>query len=175
MICYFWEKLKPFIKVEIEQQNRESENFERIMKRAVTAEDKVGRKSSAIVRDLNTHYPKGHCSSYTILIKVHTQGFNTKESKPKESRPKKSKLAKIKTSAPPRSKYIEPGKSSCIDKKREYLKKKKDQKNNTPATGNNVNAGERSEKKQNDQSDKRCYKCQKKGHFSKNCLEPPKN
>ena len=60
-----------------------------------------------------------------------------------------SKLAEGKSLPWPCSKFIEPGKTLCIDKKMEYLKKKRDWKNNTLATRNNVNAVEGDEKKQN--------------------------
>ena len=53
MICYFWEELKPFIKVEMEQQDREFINFEEIVQRIVNAEAKAGLKSSNMVRDLD--------------------------------------------------------------------------------------------------------------------------
>ena len=73
--------------------------------------------------------------------KVQTQGSTAKESKPKESRLKDSKLANGKTPALPRTN--EPGKTSRQDKKKEYLKKKRDRKNSTPATKDNAIEGEK--------------------------------
>lgn len=127
-----------------------------------------------MVWDLNAHYPRGHYFSYAILAKIQTQGFNSKEFKPKDSRAKELKPAKGKTPILSYSKFTELGKTSRIDKIREYFKKKQDQKNNTLATRDNANAIE-GEKKRNNQGNKRCYNCQKKSHFLKNCLEPPKN
>ena len=49
MICYFRESLKSFIKFEIEQQNQESVNFEKIVQRAVNAEAKASLRSTIIV------------------------------------------------------------------------------------------------------------------------------
>ena len=49
MICYFWEGLKPSIKVEIEQQHWESMNFEELVQKTVNAEAKKGLKSSTMV------------------------------------------------------------------------------------------------------------------------------
>ena len=59
---------------------------------------------------------------------------------PKESRPKDLKPANRKTLAPPYINELE--KTSCQNKKKEYLKKKRDQKNSTLATGDNVIKGE---------------------------------
>ena len=123
-----------------------------------------------MVRDADSYCPRDHCPSQNTSTKVQTQGSTIKESKPKESRPKDSKPVNGKTPAPPRTN--EPGKTSCQDKKKDYLKKKRDWKNSTPATGNNAIEDE---KKRNNQGDKKCYNCQKKGYFAKNCPEPPKN
>ena len=96
-----------------------------------------------MVRDADSRCPRGHRPSQNTSTKVQTQGSTAKESKPEESRPKESKPADGKTPAPPRT--DEPGKTSRQDKK-EYLKKKRDRKNSTPVTGDNVIEGE---KKQN--------------------------
>ena len=55
MIYYFREDLKPSIKVEIEQQDRESVNFEEMVQKAVNVEVKAGLRSTIIVRDLDIH------------------------------------------------------------------------------------------------------------------------
>ena len=170
MICYFREGLKPFIKVEMEQQDLESMNFEKMVQIAVNAKAKAGLRSSTMVRELDARCPRGHHPSHNTSSKVHTQGTTAKEPRTEESRSKEAKL----TDGPPRSEYAEPGKTSRTNKRREYLekkKKKRDRKNNTPATGDNANeVGEKKKK-----GDDRCYNCQKKGHFSRNCPEPPKN
>ena len=49
MICYFWQSLKSFIKVKIEQQDRESINFEEMVQKAVNAEAKAGLRSSTMI------------------------------------------------------------------------------------------------------------------------------
>ena len=85
---------------------------------------------------------------------MQTQGSTVKESKLKESTPKNSKLTNGKTPALPR--IDEPGKTSHQDKKKEYLKKKWDQKNSTLATGDNAIE---SEKKRNNRGYEKCYNC----------------
>ena len=155
----------------MEQQDRESMNFEEMVQKAVNAKAKAGLRSSTMVRESDARCPRGHRPSHNTSSKVQTQGTTAKEPRTEESRPKEAKS----TDTPPRSESAEPGKTSRTDKKREYLEKKKkqDQKNNTPAAGDNANAVEVGEKKKRD--DNRCYNCQKKGHFSRNCLEPQKN
>ena len=120
------------------------------MQKAINVEIKMSLKSSAMVRDLDAHCPKGHCFSYITLAKVQIQGFKIKKSKLEEYKSKKSKPAKDKTPVSPRSKSTEPKKTSCIDKQREYLKKKCNQKNNTIAIGDNANVVKAGEKKRND-------------------------
>ena len=73
------------------------------------------------------------------------QGLITKKSKPKKSRPRILKLANKKTPAPLCT--TKPEKTSRYDKKKEYLQKKRDQKNSIPATKDNVIEDE---KKRND-------------------------
>ena len=101
---------------------------------------------------------------------MQTQGPTVKKSKSEEPRPKDSKPANGKTSALLRT--IEPGKISRQDKKKEYLKKKRDRKNFTLAIKENAIEDE---KKRNNQSDEKCYNCQKKSHFTRNCSESLKN
>ena len=173
MICYFQKRLKPSIKVEIKQQDREPIDFKEMVQRTVNAEAKVGLRSNTIVRDSDARCPRDNCPFNSTTSKVQTQGTTDKESKPEESRSKKAKLAESKNLALPQSESTEPDKTSHTDKKREYLKKKKkkrDRKNNILATRDNANAVEVSEKKKRDnRSDKKCYNCQKKSHFLRNC------
>ena len=91
MIYYFWEGLKPSIKVEIEQQDRESIDFEEMMQKTVNAESKAGLKSSTMVRDSDIHCPRGHRPSNSTASKVQTQGTTTKNSHPEELKVKETK------------------------------------------------------------------------------------
>ena len=176
MICYFRKGLRPYIKVKMEQQDRESIDFEEMVQRAVNAEAKAGLRSSTMVRESDARCSKGHHLSHNIPSKMQTQGTTAKKPRTKEFRLKEAKLTDGKNPALPRSKSAEPGKTSRTDKRREYLEKKKKKphrKNNTSATGDNANAIEVGKKQK--QGNNRCYNCQKKGHFSRNCPEPPKN
>ena len=140
------------------------------MQRAVTAEAKVGLRSSISVRDTDIRCPRDHRPSQNTFAKVQIQGSTTKESKPKESKPKNSKPANEKISTPLRIDELE--KTSYQDKKKEYLKKKQNRKNSTPATGDNAIEGEN---KRNNRDNGKYYNCLKKGHYTRNYLEPPKN
>ena len=133
MICYFWEGLKPFIKIEIESQDRESLDFEKMVQRAVNSEAKASQRSRTMVLELDAHCPRGHRSSHSTSSKVQTQGTTAKEPRTKESRPKEAKSTNGKALTLPRS--DEPAKPNRKKKKREWLKKKKD---SSPATGDNV-------------------------------------
>ena len=57
MIRYFWEGLKPSIKVKKEQQNRVSTSFKEMMQKTVNVEAKVCLRSSTMVQDLDVHCP----------------------------------------------------------------------------------------------------------------------
>ena len=131
----------------MEKQDRESINFEEMVQRVVNVKAKAGLKSSTMIQDLDIHYPRGHRSSKSTVSKMQTQKTTAKESKPEELKPKKSKSAEGKNLTPPRSKFTKPGKTSCTDKKMEYLKKKRDWKNNTPAIGDKTNTVEGDKKK----------------------------
>ena len=107
MIFYFQESLKPSIKVEIEQQDRESMDFEEMVQRTVNAEAKAGLKSSSMVRDSDIHCPRGHCPSNSTAAKMQTQG--SKDSHPEEP--------KVKEVRPIRAEASEPSKQARKEKK----------------------------------------------------------
>ena len=84
----------------------------------VNAEAKAGLKSSIMVWNVDSCYPRDHCPSQNTSAKVQTQGLTAKKSKPKESRPKKAKLANGKSSILPRSnKAVKP---NCQKKEKKY-------------------------------------------------------
>ena len=115
MICYFQKGLKPSIKVKMEQQDRESIDFEEMVQRAVNAEAKAGLRSSTMVRDSDVRYPRGHRPSHNTSSKVQTQGSSHKNlPRSEKPKPKDPKLA------PSHDKAAEPAK-----KKNKKDKKKK--------------------------------------------------
>lgn len=59
-----------FIKVKIEQQNRVSISFKRIIQKIINIKTKTNFKSYAIIYNLNFYYLKSYCLSYNISIKV---------------------------------------------------------------------------------------------------------
>ena len=56
----------------MEQQDRESMDFEEMVQRAVNAEVKAGLRSSTMVRKSDAYCPKGHCPSHNTSSKVQT-------------------------------------------------------------------------------------------------------
>ena len=116
MICYFWKGLKPSIKVEIEQQDRESMDFEEMVQRAVNVETKAGLRSSTIIRDLDARCPRGHRPFHNTSSKVQTQDSSHKDS-PHSEEPK-SKDLKL---APSRDDMAEPAKKKDRKDKKKRL------------------------------------------------------
>ena len=129
-------------------------------------EVKAGLRLSTMVRKLDACCPKGHRPSHNTSSNMQTQETTAKKPYTEESRLKEAKQPNGKALVPPRSEPTEPEKSSCTDQKKEYHKKKRNQKNYTPGNRDNANAIEVGKKKKRDnQYDRKCYNCQKKGHF----------
>ena len=168
MICYFQKGLKPFIRVEIEQQDRESMNFEEMVQRAVNAEAKAGLKSSTMVRDSDGGCFRGYRPSYNTSSKVQTQGFkgssHSKKLKPKDLKP-----------SPSCDNVAEPAKKEDRKEKKKRLREyRREQNKQTPVTSNNTKAPKK-KKKRRDPSEITCFTCNKKDHYASNCTKPPKN
>ena len=168
MIYYFRESLKPSIKVEIEQQDRESTNFKEMVQKAVNAKAKAGLRSSTIVRGSDARCSRGHRPSHNTFSKVQTQGSKnssrSEEPKPKDLKP-----------APSRDNAAEPTKKEDRkDKKKRLRNRRRKQNKQTLATGDNTEAPKK-KKKRCDPSKVTCFNCDKKGHYASNCTEPPKN
>ena len=170
MICYFREDLKPSIKVEMEQQDRESMDFEEMVQRAVNAEAKAGLRSSTMVRESDARCPRGHRPSHNTSSKVQTQGSSHKDS-PRSEEPKH----KEPKPAPSRDDAAEPAKKEDKkDKKKKLQNRRREQNKQTPATGDNAEVP-RKKRKRRDSNEVTYFNCDKKGHYASNCTEPPKN
>ena len=165
MICYFREGFKPSIKIEIEQQDREFINFEKMVQRAVNAEAKAYLRSSTMVWKSDARYSRGHCPFHNTSSKIQTQGTTAKETRTKENKPKKAKQANGMAFAPPQlNDLIKPNHQK---KKKKYWKKKQNRKNSSRATEENAIKIKK--------GDGKYYNCQKKGHIGRNCPDSPKN
>ena len=79
-------------------------NFEEMVQRAVNAKAKAGLKSSTMVRDLDIHCPRGHCSSNSNASKVQTQKTTAKDflcpKKPKVKETKSIRASAVELSEP---------------------------------------------------------------------------
>ena len=171
MICYFWEGFKPSIKVEMEQQDRESMNFEEMMQRAVNEETKAGLKSSIMVRDSDIHCPRGHRPSNSTASKVQAHGTTTKDSFCLE-KPKAKETKSVHANAVEPSEQDKKDNKNQRDKKRRFWERRK--RSNTPATGNNTIDVSKKKKKNRDCDTSRvtCYNYNKKSHIPNTCTEP---
>ena len=167
MICYFRESLKHSIKVEIEQQDRESINFEEIVQSAVNAKAKAGLRSSTMVQDLDACCPRGHCPSHNTFSKMQTQGSSHKNS----PRSEKSKNKDLKSSSP----HNNAAELAKKENKKKWLRgHKREQNKQTLATDDNTKALKK-KKKRRDPSKITYFNCNKKSHYASNYIELPKN
>ena len=162
MICYFREGLKPSIKVEMEQQERELTNFEEMVQKAVNVEAKAGLRFSTMVWKSDARCPRGHRPSSS---KVQTQDSSYKDScRSKKFKPKDSKPA------PSCDDVAEPAKKEDKKKKKKRLRNQRREHTGeqTPATGVNTKALKKKIKA-------RYFNYNKKSHYANECTEPPKN
>ena len=99
----------------MEQQDRESIDFEEMIQKAVNAEVKAGLKSSTMVRESDARCPRGHRPSHNTFSKVQTQGSKdssrSKEPKSKDPKP-----------APSRDNVAEPAKKENRKEKKKKLR-----------------------------------------------------
>ena len=170
MICYFQEGLKPSIKVKMEQQDRESMDFEEMVQRAINAESKAGLRSSAMIRDSDIHCPQSHRLSNNTASRVQTQGTTAKDSHKEEP-----KVKEVKPTLSRAAEASEPLEQARKEKKRKKHSKRRDKKEQTPASTANVTEVQQKKKKKNqdrDVSEVTCYNCNKKGHYANTCTKP---
>ena len=155
MICYFRKSLKCSIKVEREQQDRESIDFKEMVQKTVNAETKAGLRSSIMVRDSDARCPRGHRSSHNTFFKVQMQSSSHKDS-PRSKKPK----TKDPKPALSHDNVVEPAKKKDRRKKKKRLRnQKREHTEQTPATGVNTKGPKKKIKA-------RCFNCNKKSCYA---------
>ena len=165
MICYFWESLKPSIKVEIGQQDRESINFEEMVQKAINAEAKASLKSTIMIQDSEICCFQGYCSSNNIAPKMQTQETTAKDFfRSEELQIKNPKSALL------HNNIAEPAKKKNKQKKFKRQQERIKEPKNTSATGNNI-VNTTKKKKKRDTTQVMCFNYNKKGHYISNCTE----
>lgn len=55
MIWYFWDGFKSFIRTQIDKQNQNLENWQKVIKRAIKTKAKVGQQLFFQVQKIDTH------------------------------------------------------------------------------------------------------------------------
>ena len=145
----------------MEQQDRESMDFEEMVQRAVNAEAKAGLRSSTMVRELDARCPRGHRPSHHTSSKVQTQGSTAKKPHSKEPKPKDPKPALLyDNAAEPAKKKDRKGKKKRLrNQRREHTGEQ------TSATGVNTKAPKKKLKA-------RCFNWNKKSHYANECTKP---
>ena len=168
MVRYFEEGLKPSIKAEIDQDATHLDDYEELVLKAVRAEAKAGLRPSSYVREADLQVLRGSRPTHTTAHKVQTQGAVTRGDESKTKAP---------ASTPAQD--SEPSNKARKDKKKRHQDRRGSREpkdSSTPAFGvNRAEAGGGRRKNKKDLSGVTCYNCNKKGHYSNKCPEPPKN
>ena len=158
-----------------DQDNSQLIDYEELVAKAVKAEAKAGLRPSSYVRETDLSCLRGNQPPHTTTHKVQTQGVV------KNHCEDDSKTFKGFASTPAATQDSEPSDKGKKDKKKKYWQGKKDSKESkdstNPASG--VNAaevgGKGKRRKKKDVSEITCFNCNKRGHYSNSCPEPPKN
>ena len=161
----------------MQQRSRELDSFEELVEKTVDTEAKAALRPRSYARKTDQYCFQ---SSRPLVAKASTQGQPMKNLRVEEpkSRPQKSKAP-----APQHFDSAETSKKARKEKKKNNRQNKRDrraQKGSTPPTGVNTINADDSKKKRNgsnrcDPSEVVCYNCNKKGHYSNKCPEPPKS
>ena len=75
----------------MEQQDRESMNFEEMVQKIINAVAKASLRSSTMVRDSDIRCSRSHCPSNNTAAKVQTQGMIVKDLRLEEAKTKDPK------------------------------------------------------------------------------------
>ena len=181
MIRYFEEGLKPSIKAEIDQDDFQLIDYKELVAKAVRAEAKAGLRPSSYVRETDLCCLRGNRPAHTTAHKVQTQGAE-KDHCGDDSKASKGSAS---TPASASTQDSEPSNKAKKDKKKNWRGKRGSREpkdSTTPASGVNAaevgGGGQRSGQTRRNQKDVKeitCFNCNKKGHYSNRCPEPPKN
>ena len=161
----------------MEQRGWEFDSFEKLVEKAVDAKAKTALRPRSYARETDQYCLRG---SRPSAAKASTQGQPMKGPRVEEpkSRPQESK-----TPAPQRFDSAETSEKARKEKKKNNRRNKRDRRareGSTPAIEVNTTDADGSKKKKNgsnrrDPSEVVCYNCNKKGHYSNKCSEPPKS
>ena len=173
LIWIFQDGLKPSITAQMEQRRRENDSWEKLVKKAIETEAKIGLLPLSFIRDMDQRCSRGNRPA--TMSKSQTSSSQDLWDKPSSKKTTSS-------NKPLHSSWSENGDTS--DKKARKKKKTKQRhrdaeqagKNSTPATGVNVScSANKTHPRRKDPSLITCYNCNKKGHYADHCSEPKKN
>ena len=168
MVRYFEKGLKLSIKAKIDQNATHLDNYEELVAKAVRVEVKAGLRPSFYVQEIDLQVLRGSRLAHTIAHKVQTQGTSRGD----DSKAFKALVA---------TQESEPFDKARKDKKKRHHKDKRNSrepKDYTSTSGINkakINGGGKKRRNKKDVSEITYFNCNKKGHYSNKCPEPPKN
>ena len=125
-----------------------------------------------MVQDLDIRYPRSHCPSNIIALKVKTQEITAKDFYPKEP--------KVKNAKPTLSRAVEASKPSKQARKKKKKKKHQERQNKEQTSASTANAikvekKKKKKKKDRDISKVTCFNCDKKDHYTSTYTKLLKN
>ena len=184
MIRYFREGLKPSIKAEIDQRDRELDSFEELVQKAVNAEAKAALRPCSTTREMDQHCPWGTWPANSTVAKG--QGNSLKD--PRVKAKPKSRAQESKATTRDSDSEDEPTPSQSLhrsshhslqshpseqvratsDKKTRREKKQQRRRDYERAQ---INSGtpNASGRTPQDLADVACFNCDRKGHYARNC------
>ncbi len=158
LICYFRERLRPFIRAQLDHREQDLDGWEEVVEKAGDAEAKVNLQPPFYVRDINAKCPKGHHPSAKKDKEDTYRKPQNEASKNKDkakSHSSSTSANQLQTQAPENNKRGRWG--------------------GHPATGVNATEVAKKDKAPKDLSHIECYTCHQKGHYATKCPDQPKS